>query len=118
MCCRTTFAAEGHAKSISHRVDIPKHSAWLRLPFLGIHPKGKFHLFRFKLSVMKTPRLAVQLLMSRGEQFLARVFAALRELNSARDAAGADQQRQFASAWARKLFGLICVQHCVRYNQS
>lgn len=118
MSCRTTFAAEGHAKSISHRVNIPNHSAWLRTPFLGIYPKGRFRLFRFKLSVMKTPRLAVKLLMSRGDTISARASAAPRGLNSVRDAAGANQQQQFASAWARELFGQICVQHCVRYNQS
>ena len=118
MSCRNTFAAEGHANSISHRVDISNVSGWLRRSILGKYPKGKLPDFGSKLAVMKKPRFAVQRMMDRGEIFLARAFAGARGPNSGRDAARANQQQQFAAAWACELSGPICVQPSVRYNQS
>jgi len=118
MLCRDTFAAEGHAKSNSHRVDIPKLSPLSRLPILGKHPKGELPDFGSKLAVMKKPRFIVQRMMDRGEIFLARTFAGVCGPNLGRDAARANQQQQFAAAWACELSGPICVQLSVRYNQS
>ena len=118
MLCRFTFAAEGHAKVISPRVNIPKLSAVSGRPFMGTHPSGKRHAFCCNLPLMKAPLRNVQPSVHRGDvEFSARALARASVSNPTRDAVCANQQQQLHGAQPRE-FRPVCVQLSVRYTQS
>lgn len=115
MLCCSTFAAEGHAKINSLRVDIPLLSSVSRRPILGNYPKGKRTASGCNVVLMKAPERNVQSAVRRGEEFSARALEQVRATYVIRDAVCANQQQQFAGAWAGEL-GQVCVPSSVRYN--
>jgi hypothetical protein len=115
MLCCSTFAAEGHAKANSLRVDIPQASPVSRRPIVGNYPKGIRTASRCKVALMKAPEHSVQSAVHRGEEFSMRVLARVRASSTIRDAVCANQQQQFAGAWPREL-EQVCVPFSVRYT--
>ena len=115
MLCRSTFVAEGHAKSDSHRVDFPLHSPVSCLTILGNHPYSHRHGTCGNIALMKATLGTVQSTMHRGAEFSRRALDRVNASNSNRDAVCADQQQRLAAS-AGEYSRQVCVQLCVRYT--